>query len=174
MQIRTARTNTIDVRLKVYLHKCSPAGLPQPGCRKANLTPSQKVDLSQSLDFLVLYVTFSLTSEIGKVTSCPAGKAPIRDEAVGNHREVLFGVGDCLGCPKREECPIKSVREGYGFSYDKKQVKMARRRGGIGASENVLLSSPCLHAAFWSMVRRWFIASAPRDPKWPLLAARTI
>ena len=67
-------------------------------------------------------------TEDGKITSCPAGKAPIRDEEVGKHREVLFGVSDCLGCPKREECPIKSVREGYGFPYDKKQVKMARRR----------------------------------------------
>ena len=183
-------------------------------------------------------------TEDGKVTSCPTGKAPIRDEAVGNHREVLFGVSDCLGCPKREECPIKSVREGYGFSYDKKQVKMARRRaaektaafkdryrhrsgvestmsafdrltgvkhlrvrgmeavrfavmlkavgvnlyraaaawkrnnggnpGGIGAFEHVLLSLLCLHAAFWSMVRRWFIASASGCPKGSPLAARTI
>jgi len=183
-------------------------------------------------------------TEDGKVTSCPTGKAPIRDEAVGNHREVLFGVSDCLGCPKREECPIKSVREGYGFSYDKKQVKMARRRaaektaafkdryrhrsgvestmsafdrltgvkhlrvrgmeavrfavmlkavgvnlyraaaawkrnnggnpGGIGAFEHVLLSLLCLHAAFWSMVRRWFIASASGCHKWPPLAARTV
>lgn len=38
---------------------------------------------------------------------------------------------------------------------------------GIGTSEKVLLSLPCLHAAFWSMVRRWFIASAPRDPRCP-------
>ncbi len=183
-------------------------------------------------------------TEDGEVTSCPAGKAPIKDEAVGNHREVLFGVSDCLGCPKREECPIKSVREGYGFSYDKKQVKMARRRaaektaafkdryrhrsgvestmsafdrltgvkhlrvrgmeavrfavmlkavgvnlyraaaawkrnnggnpGGIGAFEHVLMSLLCLHAAFRSMVRRWFIASAPECTKWPPLAARTI
>jgi hypothetical protein len=183
-------------------------------------------------------------TEDGKVTSCPAGKAPIKDEAVGNHREVLFGVSDCLGCPKREECPIKSVREGYGFSYDKKQVKMARRRaaektaafkdryrhrsgvestmsafdrltgvkhlrvrgleavrfavmlkavgvnlyraaaawkrnnggspGGIGAFEHVLLSLLCLHAAFWSMVRRWFITSASGCTKWPPLAARNI
>jgi hypothetical protein len=183
-------------------------------------------------------------TEDGEVTSCPAGKAPIKDEAVGNHREVLFGVSDCLGCPKREECPIKSVREGYGFSYDKKQVKMARRRaaektaafkdryrhrsgvestmsafdrltgvkhlrvrgmeavrfavilkavgvnlyraaaawkrnngdapGGIGAFEHVLLSLLCLHAVFWSMVRRWFIPSAPGCPKCSPLAARTM
>jgi transposase-like protein len=178
------------------------------------------------------------------MSSLFAVKAPIKDEAAGNHREVLFGVSDCLGCPKREECPIKSVREGYGFSYDKKQVKMARRRaaektaafkdryrhrsgvestmsafdrltgvkhlrvrgmeavrfavmlkavgvnlyraaaawkrnnggnpGGIGAFEHVFMSLLCLHAAFWSMVRRWFIASASGCPKWPPLAARTI
>ena len=183
-------------------------------------------------------------TEDGKITACPAGKAPIRDEEVGKHREVLFGVSDCLGCPKREECPIKSVREGYGFPYDKKQVKMARRRaaektaafkdryrhrsgvestmsafdrltgvkhlrvrgmnavrfavmlkavgvnlyraaaawkkkeggnpGGIGDFGHVLLSSIRLHAAFWSMVRRWFIASASGYPKWPLLATRTM
>lgn len=67
-------------------------------------------------------------TEDGRIETCPAGRAPIRDAAAGNHREVVFGVSDCLGCPKREECPIKSVRQGYGFSYDKKQVKMARRR----------------------------------------------
>ena len=67
-------------------------------------------------------------TEDGAIASCPAGKAPIRDQAVGNHREVVFGVGDCLGCPKRESCPIKCVTDGYGFTYDRKQVKMARRR----------------------------------------------
>ena len=188
-------------------------------------------------------LAFTFTED-GKITSCPAGKAPIQDEAAGNHREVVFMVSDCLGCPKREECPIKSVREGYGFSYDRKQVKMARRRaaektaaftqryryrsgvestmsafdrltgvkhlrvrgmkavrfavmlkavgvnlyraaaawkrnngsnpGGIGAFKHALLSLLCLHAAFWSMVRRRFIPSAPGWSKWPLLAARTI
>ena len=183
-------------------------------------------------------------TEDGKVMLCPAGKAPIKDDAVGNHREVVFDVGDCLGCPKRDECPIRSVRDGYGFPYDKKQVKMARRRavektaafqdryrhrsgvestmsafdrltgvkhlrvrgmeavrfavmlkavgvnlyraavawkkkhggnpGGIGAFGHALMSLCCLHAAFWSMVRRWFIASAPRWSRWHLLNARTV
>jgi hypothetical protein len=70
---------------------------------------------------------FTLTDE-GGIGSCPMGHAPIEDTAKGNHREVVFSVEHCLGCPKRKECPIKSVRKGYGFSYDKKQVKMARRR----------------------------------------------
>lgn len=183
-------------------------------------------------------------TEDGKIASCPAGKTPIRDEAVGNHREVLFGVSDCLGCPKREECPIQSVRDGYGFSYDRKQVKMARRRAaektaafkdryrhrsgvestmsafdrltgvkhlrvrgmkavrfavmlkavgvnlyraaaawkkknggnpsGIDAFGHVLSSLLCLHAAFRSMVRRWFIASASGCSRLPRLAARTM
>src|SRR5660398_155053 len=46
--------------------------------------------------------------------------------------------------------------------------------GGIGAFEHVLLSLLCLHAAFWSMVRRGFIASASGCHKWPPLAARTV
>jgi len=70
---------------------------------------------------------FTLTGEDG-IAFCPMGNAPIEDVARGNHREVVFSVEHCLGCPKRKECPIRSVRNGYGFSYDKKQVKMARRR----------------------------------------------
>ena len=190
------------------------------------------------------FLSAFMFTEDGKITSCPAGKAPIRDEAVGKHREVVFGVSDCLGCPKREECPIKSVREGYGFPYDKKQVKMARRRaaektaaftqryrfrsgiestmscfdrltrvkhlrvrgmkavrfavmlkavgvnlyraaaawkrnnggnpGGIGAFKHVFMSLRCLHAAFLSMVRRYFIPSASGCHEWPPLPARTI
>src|SRR4030066_1734684 len=56
------------------------------------------------------------------------GHAPIEDVASGNHRDVVFAVEHCFGCPRRKECPVKSVRKGYGFSYDKKQVKRARRR----------------------------------------------
>ncbi len=70
---------------------------------------------------------FTLTEE-GGIERCPEGHAPIEDVARGNHREVVFSVGHCFGCPRRKECPIKSVRRGYGFSYDRKQVKMARRR----------------------------------------------
>lgn len=70
---------------------------------------------------------FAFTEE-GGIERCPVGHAPIEDTARGNHREVVFSVAHCLGCPQRKECPVKSVRNGYGFSYDKKQVKMARRR----------------------------------------------
>lgn len=70
---------------------------------------------------------FPLTAEDG-IASCPMGHAPIKDTARGKHREVVFSVEHCLGCPRRQECPVRSVRDGYGFSYDRKQVKMARRR----------------------------------------------
>ena len=70
---------------------------------------------------------FALTEE-GGIANCPIGHAPIEDVARGNHREAVFAVEHCLGCPKRKECPVKSVRNGYGFSYDRKQVKMAMRR----------------------------------------------
>ena len=70
---------------------------------------------------------FTLTEE-GGIERCPMGHAPIEDAASGNHRDVVFAVEHCFGCPRRKECPIKSVRKGYGFSYDRKQVKMARRR----------------------------------------------
>lgn len=70
---------------------------------------------------------FALTEE-GGIANCPMGHAPIEDVVRRNHREVVFAVEHCLGCPKRKECPVKSVRNGYGFSYDKKQVRMARRR----------------------------------------------
>ena len=70
---------------------------------------------------------FALTDE-GGIANCPMGHAPIDDAPRRNHREVIFSVEHCLGCPKRKNCPVKPVRRGYGFSYDKKQVKMARRR----------------------------------------------
>ena len=64
----------------------------------------------------------------GAIERCPTGHAPLEDSARGKHREVVFSVEHCLGCPARPRCPVKSVRRGYGFSYDRKQVKMARRR----------------------------------------------
>src|SRR3990172_846605 len=70
---------------------------------------------------------FTFTEESG-IANCTMGHAPIEDAARGNHREVVFAVEHCFGCPRRKECPVKSVRNGYGFSYDRKQVKMARRR----------------------------------------------
>jgi len=70
---------------------------------------------------------FTFTEE-GGIANCPMGHAPIGDVARGNHRDVVFAVEHCLGCPRRKGCPIKSVRNGYGFSYDRKQVRMARRR----------------------------------------------
>lgn len=70
---------------------------------------------------------FTLTDE-GGIAKCPMGHAPIEDIARGNHREAVFAVEHCFGCPRKKDCPIRSVRNGYGFSYDRKQVKMARRR----------------------------------------------
>ena len=70
---------------------------------------------------------FALTEQ-GEIAACPMGHAPIEDTARGNHREAVFAVEHCLGCPRRKECPVKPVRKGYGFSYDRKQIKMARRR----------------------------------------------
>ncbi len=39
--------------------------------------------------------------------------------------------------------------------------------GGIGTFEHVLMSVLCLHAAFWSMVRDWFVESASGCIRWP-------
>src|SRR4030066_270947 len=70
---------------------------------------------------------FALTEE-GGIANCPMGHPPIEDAPRGNHREVVFAVEYCFGCPRRKDCPVKSVRKGYGFSYDRKQVRMAKRR----------------------------------------------
>ena len=67
-------------------------------------------------------------TEEGGNAGCPMGQAPVKDVARRNHREVVFAVGDCFGCRRRKDCPVKSVRNGYWFAYDKKQVKIARRR----------------------------------------------
>jgi len=67
-------------------------------------------------------------TEKGGIANCPMGHAPIEDIARGNHREAVFAVEHCFGCQRKKDCPIRSVRNGYGFSYDKKQVKLTRRR----------------------------------------------
>jgi len=60
---------------------------------------------------------FALTEE-GGIENCPMGHAPIEDKSCGNHREVVFAVEHCFDCPRKKDCPIRSVRNGYGFSYD--------------------------------------------------------
>lgn len=99
------------------VEKAAEAGVelvaPVPGGEKKNKTS---------------YLSAFTFTQAGGIALCPAGRAPVKDEAVRKHREAVFATRDCLDCPKREECPVKSVREGYGFSYDAKQVKMARRR----------------------------------------------
>ena len=33
-----------------------------------------------------------------------------------------------MGCPKKKECPIRPVRDGYGFRYTESALRLARRR----------------------------------------------
>src|SRR4030065_1049423 len=46
---------------------------------------------------------FALTEE-GGIERCPMGHAPIEDAPRGNHREGVFAVDHCFGCPRPEDC----------------------------------------------------------------------
>jgi hypothetical protein len=67
-------------------------------------------------------------SDDGAIVACPQGHTPIIFRHKGKRRTVVFANADCLGCPKKKECPIKPVRDGYGFRYTEPALRLARRR----------------------------------------------
>lgn len=68
-----------------------------------------------------------------------------------------------------------SLFDPWAYLGPKRRKLLDRSWAGLFRKE-ILPHLPveAITAAFWSMVRRWFIASTPGWPRWPLLATRTI
>ncbi|MDA8179832.1 MAG: transposase [Deltaproteobacteria bacterium] len=83
--------------------------------------------MGQTDESEVTMADFSFSDD-SAIVACPQGHAPIIFRRKGKRRTVVFANGDCLGCPKKKECPIKPVRDGYGFHYTEPALRLARRR----------------------------------------------
>ena len=83
--------------------------------------------MGQTDESEVTMADFSFSDD-GAIVACPQGHAPIIFRRKGKRRTVVFANGDCLGCPRKKECPIKPVRDGYGFRYTESALRLARRR----------------------------------------------
>jgi transposase len=83
--------------------------------------------MGQTDESEVTMANFSFSDD-GAIVACPQGHAPILFRRKGKRRTVVFANGDCLGCPRKKECPIKPVRDGYGFRYTEPALRLARRR----------------------------------------------
>ena len=83
--------------------------------------------MGQTDESEVTMADFSFSND-GAIVACPQGHAPIIFRRKGKRRTVVFANGDCLGCPKKKECPIKPVKDGYGFRYTEQALRLARRR----------------------------------------------
>ena len=83
--------------------------------------------MGQTDESEVTMADFSFSDD-GAIIACPRGHAPIIFRRKGKRRTVVFANGDCLGCPGKKECPIKPVRDGYGFRYTEAALRLARRR----------------------------------------------
>jgi hypothetical protein len=63
----------------------------------------------------------------GKIIACPEGHSPIR---VSHKKQfsAAFNGSDCLGCPQREQCPVKHGKQAAYLRYSKKEARLSRRR----------------------------------------------
>lgn len=64
--------------------------------------------------------------ESGNVIKCPQGKVPDRTRFKKRY-SALFS-NQCDGCPRLEECPVKSGKKGRYLRYTTKDVRIAKRR----------------------------------------------
>ena len=83
--------------------------------------------MGQTDESEVTMADFSFSGD-GAIVACPQGHAPIIFRRKGKRRTVVFANASCLGCERKKECPIKPVRDGYGFRYTERDLRLARRR----------------------------------------------
>ena len=81
-------------------------------------TPTEKVLLLSDFEF----------AESGKVLQCPQGCAPVKVKGKGNRYTASFVLEDCQDCPRREECPVVPGKRHFYLRYDRKAVRLAKRR----------------------------------------------
>lgn len=88
-------------------------------------TPTEKVLLLSAFEF----------AESGKVLQCPQGHAPVKVKCKGDRYTASFDLGGCANCPRRTECPATPGKRHFYLRYDRKAVRLARRRAREGTPE---------------------------------------
>jgi hypothetical protein len=74
-------------------------------------------------------------AESGKVLECPQGHAPVKVKGRGDRYTASFDLEGCENCPRRRECPVVPGKRHFYLRYDRKAVRLARRRAREGTSE---------------------------------------
>ena len=64
----------------------------------------------------------------GKVVRCPEGQEPIKVKCRGERYTATFEIQECQNCPRREGCPIQPGKRHFYLRYDRKAVRLAKRR----------------------------------------------
>lgn len=67
-------------------------------------------------------------AENGKVLQCPQGHAPAKVKCKGNRYTASFVLEECQDCPRRSECPVVPGKRHFYLRYDRKAVRLAKRR----------------------------------------------
>jgi hypothetical protein len=81
-------------------------------------TPTEKVLLLTEFEF----------AESGKVLQCPQGDAPVKVKGKGNRYTASFVLEECQDCPRRSACPVVPGKKHFYLRYDRKAVRLAKRR----------------------------------------------
>ena len=80
--------------------------------------PTEKVLLLTEFEF----------AKSGKVVQCPHGHAPVKVKEKKNRFTASFELADCQNCPRRGECPVVPGKRHFYLRYDRKAVRLAKRR----------------------------------------------
>jgi hypothetical protein len=81
-------------------------------------TPTEKVRLLTEFEF----------AESGKVLQCPQGHAPVKVKERKNRFTASFELAACQDCSRRGECPVVPGKRHFYLRYDRKAVRLAKRR----------------------------------------------
>lgn len=73
---------------------------------------------------------FAIDEATGRVTSCPAGHAPLESThaAESGTTTTTMPREACAGCPFRQECPIEETAAGFRLESTDKQRRLEERR----------------------------------------------
>ncbi len=81
-------------------------------------SPTEKVLLLAKFEF----------AESGKVSACPQGHGPVKVKCKGDRYTASFDLEGCQNCPRRNECPVVPGKRHFYLRYDRKAVRLAKRR----------------------------------------------
>lgn len=81
-------------------------------------TPTEKVLLLTEFEF----------AKSGKVLQCPQGYAPVKVKEKRNRFTASFELAACEDCPRRGECPVVVGKRHFYLRYDRKAIRLAKRR----------------------------------------------